>query len=118
MSDIPGRIAQGDIFFVEGDGDVKVPVLIVVDEASQFLYMDAFEEAVQRAKNSRVMVKASELQEAFVNMLKTWGGAGNELAVVRFDRESAVPSSAVSDWLKGAGVEVVLTTAGQNLTDI
>ena len=52
------------------------------------------------------MVKASELQEAFEDMLKTRGRAGNELAVLRFHRESTVASSPVSEWLKGAGVEV------------
>jgi hypothetical protein len=87
LSSVPGEVAQEDIFFFDvGAGKVKVPVLLVVCEASLFLFMYVFIDAALRAKGPRVMVKPPELLRALEGILNLWKCADHQLKRIRFVR--------------------------------
>ena len=114
LSAVVGQTAQGDLFYVEGGG-VKVPVLIVVDEASLFGYAHVFLSAMSRRKSDRIMVNTNELHEAFIGAYALWASHGHSLTELRFDREKSGTSSVMTYRNRVDGVQVVLTSAGQKL---
>jgi hypothetical protein len=109
-----GRTAQGDVFFIDDD-DRKIPVLLVTCEASLFQYLHIFEDAAARSKGPRVMINAAELHHALDGVVNLWNNAGHPLKMLRFDRESAITSTDVREYMQQSGIELVLTAAGQKL---
>lgn len=111
---VVGQMAQGDVFFIEYM-TFKVPVLLIVCEASMFIYMHTFLDAAARAHGSRVMVRAEELHDALEGVIRVWENSSHKLRALRFDRESSITSTRVRDWLEIKGVELSLTGAGHKL---
>ena len=97
LCDQVGAIFQGDIFFVEAsESKILVPVLLAVCEASKFLYLHIFVDALARSRGQRkVMVRATELESALDGLVGVCGNARHPMRVLRFDRESAIASSSV-----------------------
>ena len=113
---VVGEVVQGDLFYIE-DGVRPIPVLILICEASKFMFLYTFLSAAARAKPNakRVMVTIPEIEVAFSQALVLWAHAGRTMKTIRFDREAAVATNDVKAMLLGRGVEVRLTAAGQKL---
>lgn len=112
-----GAVFQGDIFFIEAsESHLLVPVLLAVCEASKFMYLHIFVDALARSRgHHKVMVRSSELEVALEGLTSVCSNAGHPMKVLRFDRESAMAGSSVGEWFKSKGVELSMTGAGQKL---
>ncbi len=70
MSEVVGHTIQGDFFFIEG-GRHKIPVLLLVDEATLFTYMFAFTGDGPHAQG-RTMCTQRQFKTAIIAMLGVW----------------------------------------------
>jgi len=115
LSTVPGRVAQGDIWFLESELGRKVPILLAIDEASSFMFIYVFREAALRATGPRFMVNDKDMHAALTMLKAVWDGAVNGLELIKFDREPAIASLAIAIFCKSMGIELVLNAAGHKL---
>jgi hypothetical protein len=81
LSVLVGVVLHGDIFFVEVDESKHlVPVLLAVCEASLFMYLFVFVDALARAQGKkRLMVNVSEMQRALEDLTVVCTNAGHPI---------------------------------------
>jgi hypothetical protein len=116
LSVLVGVVLQGDIFFVEANESKHLlPGLLAVCEASLFMYLYVFVDALARAQKERLMVNVSEMQRALEDLTAVCKNAGHPIHKLRLDRESAIAGTDIGPRLKTKGVDLTLTGAGQKL---
>ena len=115
LCDLVGQVVQGDFFFIEA-GLKKIPVLLVVDEASMFVFMYAFVKgSTPPGQNGKSMCTQGQFKEAMTAMLSVWARAGKTCRQLRFDREGLVVADRMADWLECKGIRLVPTAADHKL---
>ena len=115
LSQLVGQVVQGDFFFIEA-GSRMIPVLMVVDEASMFVFMYAFVKGNPAGGQSgKVMCTQGQFKVAIAAMLNVWARAGKTCRQLRFDREGLVVADRMADWLEYKGIRLVPTAADHKL---
>jgi hypothetical protein len=110
-----GQVCQGDFFYIEA-GTSKVPVLLVVDEASHFTFMYAFVKGNPAGgQGMRAMCTQGQFRAAIRAMLSVWARAGKTCRQLRFDREGLVVADSMAGWLETQGIRLVPTAADHKL---
>jgi hypothetical protein len=112
-SDVVGHTVQGDFFYVEA-GLQLVPTLLLVDEASSFIFMYAFV-GCNLAKAKRTMCTKPQFKRAIAAMIGVWRKAGRTCREIRFDREGLVVAPEMQEWLGTQGIRLMPTAADHKL---
>ena len=98
----PGENGVGDLMFVEGRHDVKIPFYIHVDVASKLIMG-----YVLKNKTYGEIQKAIDFIESQHQLVKC------KLQRLTFDRESAI--AAMQDEIEAKGIKLTLEAAGQKV---
>jgi hypothetical protein len=108
-------VVQGDFFYIEA-GTAKIPVMLIVDEASLFTFMYAFIKGNPAGGHGvRMMCSQAQFKVAICAMLGVWERAGRTCRQLRFDREGLVVADVMAGWLETKGIRLVPTAADHKL---